>query len=150
MDAGRVLVELTDLSSQIDDAVIVDAKGSVLASTFDDDARAKRVGEAALALGRAADNTASGRPSLAQVHATLPEGDVFLVTNGERTIAALTRVNPVAGLVLYDLKATLRSLDEPEPAAAAKKKKPAPRKRPSSSPKSSTPARKPPRKDTDA
>ena len=149
MDAGRALAELTDLSSQIDDAVVVDAKGSVLASTFEDDARAARVGEAALALGRAADNAAPGRPSLAQVHATLPDGGVFLVTDGERTIAALTRPDPVAGLVLYDLKATLRSLAEPEP-AAPKKKKAAPRKPASSGSKTAAPARKPPRKDTGA
>lgn len=149
MDAGRALAELTDLSSQIDDAVIVDAKGSVLASTFEDEARAARVGEAALALGRAADDAAPARPSLAQVHATLPGAGVFLVTDGERTIAALTRPDPVAGLVLYDLKATLRSIAQPE-AAAPKKKKAAPRKRASSGAKTPAPARKPPRKDTGA
>src|SRR3954463_16163651 len=115
MDAARALAELTDLSSQIDCAVIVDAKGSVLASTFEDAMRAKRVGDAALALGHAADTAAPGRPSLSQVHATLGGGDVFLVTDGERTIAAVTRADPVAGLVLYDLKATLRSIGEPEP-----------------------------------
>src|SRR4051794_28818137 len=110
MDAARALAELTDFSSQIDAAVIADAKGAVLASTFEDAARATRVAEAAAALRDAADDAAPSRPSLAQVHATLDGGDVFLVTDGERTIAALTRADPVAGLVLYDLKATLRSI----------------------------------------
>jgi len=143
MDAARALAELTDLSSQIDCAVIVDAQGGVLASTFEDEARAGRVAEAAVALGRAAEDAVPGRASLGQVHAALPDGAVFLVTDGERTIAALTRPDPVAGLVLYDLKATLREIAEPEPPAA--KKKPAPRKRAASS-KTPTPARKPPRK----
>ncbi len=149
MDAVRALAELTELSSQIDDAVIVDGNGAVLASTFEDAARAKKVGDAALELGRAAGHAAAGGASLAQVHATLADGSVFLVTDGERTIAALTRPDPVAGLVLYDLKATLRAAGEPEPPAA---KKPAPRKRPAATgaQKKSTPARKPPRKDADA
>jgi predicted regulator of Ras-like GTPase activity (Roadblock/LC7/MglB family) len=147
MDAARALAELTDLSSQIDQAVIVDAKGGVLASTIGDVGRAARVAEAAVALGRAAEDSAPSRASLAQVHATLADGSVFLVTDGARTIAAVTRPDPVAGLVLYDLKATLRSIGEPDPPAA--KKKATPRKRAASS-KTAAPARKPPRKDTGA
>ena len=147
MDASRALAELTDLLSQIDCAVIVDATGGVLASTFTEPGRAAKVGEAALALSHAADHSAPRHASLAQVHATLAGGDVFVVTDGARTIAALTRPEPVAGLVLYDLKATLRQIAEPEAAAAPKKKAP-PRKR--APDKAATPARKPPRKDTGA
>src|ERR1044072_975937 len=147
MDASRALAELTELSSQIDSAVIVDATGGVLASSFEEPGRAAKVGDAALALSHAADQSAPRHASLAQVHATLPDGDVFVVTDGARTIAALTRPDPVAGLVLYALKATLRSLADPEP-AAPQKRTPAARTRAPA--KSATPARKPPRKDTGA
>jgi len=43
------------------------------------------------------------------------------VRDGERMIAATTTPEPTVGLVFYDLKTCLRSVDEP--------KKPAPRKR---------------------
>ena len=50
------------------------------------------------------------------------DGSVFVVCDGERMIAATTTPEPTVGLVFYDLKTCLRSVDEP-------KKKPAPRKR---------------------
>ena len=59
---------------------------------------------------------------MAQLEAATLEGSVFVVRDGERMIAATTTPEPTVGLVFYDLKTSLRSVDGP-------KKKPAPRKR---------------------
>jgi hypothetical protein len=46
---------------------------------------------------------------------------VFVVRDGERTIAATTTPEPTVGLVFYDLKTCLRSIDDP-PAPAPQRK----------------------------
>jgi predicted regulator of Ras-like GTPase activity (Roadblock/LC7/MglB family) len=121
MDAAQALSELTALSAQITSAIVIDADGSPLASTLDDAAAAElapTVQELLAAAGRAGD----GR-QLAQLQLSTPEGGVFLVRDGDRAIAAITRPAPAAGLVFYDLKTCLRSIsDEPKPKPRARKK----------------------------
>src|SRR3970282_112913 len=51
MDVAQALSELTELSSQIDRAVVIGADGSVLGSTMDDSAAAEGLARAALDLG---------------------------------------------------------------------------------------------------
>ena len=46
-------------------------------------------------------------------------GSVFVVRDGERLIAATTRPEPTVGLVFYDLKSCLRSIDAPSRADAS-------------------------------
>ena len=63
------------------------------------------------------------RLSLAQLEAATLDGSVFVVRDGERMIAATTTPEPTVGLVFYDLKHCLRSIDEPakpKPRAAAR------------------------------
>jgi hypothetical protein len=52
----------------------------------------------------------------AQAIADLTEisGSVFVVRDGDRLIAATTTPEPTVGLVFYDLKTCLRSIDEPK------------------------------------
>jgi predicted regulator of Ras-like GTPase activity (Roadblock/LC7/MglB family) len=122
-EAADALAHLTEISSQIEAAVVLDREGTVVASTIDDD-RAGRMAAAALELFRAADER-SGQ-ELVQLDAALEGGSVFVVRDDERLIAATTRVEPTVGLVFYDLKSALRGLAEaPEPA----KPKRAPAKR---------------------
>jgi predicted regulator of Ras-like GTPase activity (Roadblock/LC7/MglB family) len=128
--AADALAHLTEISSQIEAAVVLDREGTVVASTVEDD-RAGRMAAAALELFRNADQR-SGQ-QLVQLDAALEGGSVFVVRDEERLIAATTSPGPTAGLVFYDLKSALRSLaDAPKPKpkrAPAKKKATTPRKK---------------------
>ena len=126
------LRDLTEISTQIESAVVLDREGTVVASTLDDD-RAGRLAGSALELLRAAEED---RPqdagALVQLDVALRDGSVFLVADGDRLIAATTRPEPTVGLVFYDLKSSLRALGEEQkskPAAAKPKPKRAPAKR---------------------
>jgi predicted regulator of Ras-like GTPase activity (Roadblock/LC7/MglB family) len=125
MDAAQALADLTEISSQIEGAVLADANGKVVASSFPQSVRGEDVARAAVELVRAAEGsrTQGGAP-LAQIQAAIPAGSVFVVRDDARLIAAVTTPEPTAGLVFYDLKTCLRLASE-EPA----EKKP-PRARP--------------------
>src|SRR5690349_8368079 len=87
--------------------------------------RAARFVEGVTTLLQEADSVrqARGLPGLAQLEAATLEGSVFVVRrNGsERAsiIAATTRPDPTVGLVFYDLKHCLRSIDDLSTADAA-------------------------------
>jgi predicted regulator of Ras-like GTPase activity (Roadblock/LC7/MglB family) len=112
MDAAKALAELTAVSSQIEAAVLAGEKGEVLASTLDDPAASERVAAAAAELLRAG---VGGTAPLSHVVATTSEGVVLAAAANGRTIAAVTAPDPTIGLVLYDLKTTLRSVEEAKP-----------------------------------
>jgi predicted regulator of Ras-like GTPase activity (Roadblock/LC7/MglB family) len=122
MDAAQALADLTEISSQIEAAILFDAKGTVLASTLGDDSRTARVAEAAQALLRAVEETQE-RPEFVQLEAATLDGSVFVVRDGERAVAATTTPEPTVGLVFYDLKSCLRA------AAAENDGKPRPKAR---------------------
>lgn len=109
MDAQQALADLTEISSQIEAAAILDGAGSVVASTFADAARAAAVGGLAGSLLDAAARAAAGGGEVVQLEAATAEGSVFLVQDGGRSIVAVTRPAPTVGLVFYDLKSALRS-----------------------------------------
>ena len=123
MDAAEALEDLTEISSQIEAAVLISADGKTLASTFDDDARAGRLAAAVQALVDAAGT--GGGEQLVQLEAATSEGSLFVARDDERVVAAVTKAEPTAGLVFFDLKSCLR-------AAAAEEGdgKPRPRARP--------------------
>ncbi|MBW3592414.1 MAG: roadblock/LC7 domain-containing protein [Actinobacteria bacterium] len=122
MDAARALADLTEVSSQVRGAVIVDAEGTTVASTFAAEVE-ESVGAAAATLLRAAKEMPreSGRAELTQLEAALPGGSVFVVDGGAHAIAAVTARSPTSGLVFYDLKTALRRAFEDEPANQRKK-----------------------------
>ena len=108
MDAARALADLTEISSQIEAAVLFDADGSVEGSTLADEARAQRLAEAAAQLLERAQGVRNEDVAVTQVEAALADGCVFVVRDGDRRIAATTVANPTVGLVFYDLKSCLR------------------------------------------
>jgi len=121
--AADALAHLTEISTQIKAAVVLDREGTVQASTVDDE-RAGRIASSALELFRQAD--AQRDQELVQLDAALSGGSVFVVRDEERLIAATTTPGPTAGLVFYDLKSALRSFGEapkPKPKRAPAKKK---------------------------
>jgi len=121
--AADALAHLTEISTQIKAAVVLDRAGTVQASTVDDE-RAGRIASSALELFRQAD--AQRDQELVQLDVALSGGSVFVVRDEERLIAATTTPGPTAGLVFYDLKSALRSFGEapkPKPKRAPAKKK---------------------------
>ena len=108
MDAAQALADLTEISSQIEAAVLFDADGAVEGSTLPDEATAQRLAEAGARLLERAEAVRSEDVGVTQVEAALAEGCVFVVRDGDRRIAATTVANPTVGLVFYDLKSCLR------------------------------------------
>jgi predicted regulator of Ras-like GTPase activity (Roadblock/LC7/MglB family) len=149
MDAQQALADLTEISSQIQAAVVFDAKGKVSASTLADPARAAGLVQTASELLSVAEGLKSGNSELTQLEVATGEGSVFVVREGATSILATTGSNPTVGLVFYDLKSALRSIKaKPKPAPA---RKPTAGKKTAAASKKKTAARKPPtRKKPDA
>jgi predicted regulator of Ras-like GTPase activity (Roadblock/LC7/MglB family) len=122
MDAAQAIADLTEISPQVRDVVVIGADGSATGSNLSDDAAATRLAEGARRLVDAAEAL---RPGVSQLEAATLAGSVFVVRDGDRLIAATTTPEPTVGLVFYDLKPCLRAIEETPPPA----KKPAARKR---------------------
>jgi predicted regulator of Ras-like GTPase activity (Roadblock/LC7/MglB family) len=119
MNAQHALADLTEISSQIQAAVVFDDKGKVAGSTLHDAGRGDRLARSAQELLAAAESIRGGESTLTQLEVATGEGSVFVVREGSTCIAATTGPNPTVGLVFYDLKSALRSA---KPAPAARKR----------------------------
>ena len=124
MDAAQALAELADLSSQVVRAVVLEEGGDVLAGT-DEAAEAQALAGAALALVAAAGDLSSAGAEVTRVEVELAEGGFFVLREDGRTIAATTGSGPTAGLVAYDLRTCLHSIDKKKRRSARKPKEPA-------------------------
>ncbi len=120
MDANQALAELVELSSQVERAVVLDAKGAVLGSTGDE---GDALGSSALELLAAAGELHASAGGATRVEVEIAEGGLFVLSEGGRTIAATTMSNPTSGLVVYDLRTCLAGIVEEKP-----KRRRAPRK----------------------
>lgn len=133
MDAQQALADLTEISSQIQAAVVFDDKGKVVGSTVPD---GDGLAAAARDLFAAAEELRTGDSGLTQLEIATGGGSVFVVRDGKTTIAATTGPAPTVGLVFYDLKSALRSVKPaPKPKAAPRKKPAAPKKPPAAAKK---------------
>lgn len=103
-----------ELSSQIEVAAVLDSDGAVVASSPEGDEPAGSLATAALELTGAASDLGPGQ-EVSRVEVELEEGALFVVREGAHTIVARTGPEPTAGLVVYDLRTSLRSIDEPAP-----------------------------------
>jgi predicted regulator of Ras-like GTPase activity (Roadblock/LC7/MglB family) len=123
MDAAQAIADLTEISPQVRDVVVISADGAPTGSNLTDEAAVTRLADGARRLVDAAEAL---RPGVAQLEAATLAGSVFVVRDGDRLIAATTTPEPTVGLVFYDLKTCLRAIDTPpKPArrrAPAKKK----------------------------
>jgi predicted regulator of Ras-like GTPase activity (Roadblock/LC7/MglB family) len=120
VEPAAALADLSEISSQIEAAAVFRTDGPTLASTFAHDSLSERlVGRARELLVVAAASPAGADRTLTQLEVALHEGSIFVVRDGELAIAATTTPSPTAGLVLYDLRACLRSLAPPAEKAAA-------------------------------
>jgi hypothetical protein len=110
MDAAQAIADLTEISPQVRDVVVVAADGTLQGSNAAEH-RAAHLAEAAQRLLQEAEAL---QPDVAQLEAATVQGSVFVVRDGGRLIAATTTPEPTVGLVFYDLKTCLRSVDEPK------------------------------------
>jgi predicted regulator of Ras-like GTPase activity (Roadblock/LC7/MglB family) len=122
--AAQALTEMIGISAQIQAAVVFDRDGAVLASTLEED-RARLLASSALGFLRAAEEARPDEETgFAQLDASLRDGCVFLVADGDHVIAATTAPEPTVGLVFYDLKRCLDGLGEETEPAPEKPKRP--------------------------
>lgn len=126
MDADQAIADLTEISPQVREVVVLGADGAV-AGTNADAARADVLADGAQRLLQAADEVRSGHGggTVSQLEAATNAGSVFVVRDGDRVIAATTTPDPTVGLVFYDLKTCLRSIDEPKPKPRRRTRRPA-------------------------
>jgi predicted regulator of Ras-like GTPase activity (Roadblock/LC7/MglB family) len=120
-EAETALAELTEISSQVEAAVLFDRDGAIAGSTVTDDS-AGRVASTARAVLEAAEQIRG--QEVTQIQAATGEGSLFVVRDGKQLIAATTGPDPTAGLVFYDLRSCLRKA-----AAKPKQKRRKPAKR---------------------
>lgn len=126
MDATQAIADLTEISPQVKTVVVVGADGSIVGSNLPSEDAAARLAAGARRLLSSAEEL---HPRVAQLEAATVAGSVFCVRDGERLIAATTTPEPTVGLVFYDLKTCLRSIDLPEPKPKPKTPRRAPAKK---------------------
>ena len=130
MDAAQALADLTEISAQIEAAVLAEPDGSVVASTFAEPSRGEELARAASELVAAAGEVGDASPELVQLQAATPRGSLFVVRDERHLAAAITAPKPTVGLIFYDLKTCLRMLEpkaSPAKATAAASAKAAPK-----------------------
>lgn len=113
MDAEAALADLTGIAAWIESAAIVGPDGASLAVTG---TRGDALAGAATGLLATAARVRPAR-TVAELEVSLPAGSVYIVRAEAATIAAATVPGAVSALVLYDLKAALRSLGAAKPPA---------------------------------
>ena len=111
MDAAQALADLTEISAQIEAAVLAEPDGSVVASTFAEPSRGEELARAASELVTAAGEVGDTGPELVQLQAATPRGSLFVVRDERHLAAAITAPKPTVGLIFYDLKTCLRMLE---------------------------------------
>jgi hypothetical protein len=122
VDAAQALADLTEISSQIEAAVLFDEGGAVLGSTLADDQAAQALARAGAELLERAGELRPDGDGVTQLEASTPEGSVFVVGGEPRRIAATTGPAPTVGLVFYDLKSCLRGAAEDPPPAKRRRR----------------------------
>jgi predicted regulator of Ras-like GTPase activity (Roadblock/LC7/MglB family) len=125
MDASQALADLTEISSQIEAAVLFDGDGAVQGSTLPDAAAAEELVRIAGDLLAAAAAFRSGETEVIQLEAATQDGSIFVVRDDARGVVATTAPDPTVGLVFYDLKSCLRGSADDEKPKPKRRRRPA-------------------------
>jgi predicted regulator of Ras-like GTPase activity (Roadblock/LC7/MglB family) len=114
LNAHEALDDLKQISVQVTAAAIGGPAGALEAATLTDPAASERLVRLGSELWEAAEQAQRdlGRDALSQIEVATPEGSVFVVRDAGRTIVATTTVDPIVGLVFYDLRTCLRTVAE--------------------------------------
>jgi hypothetical protein len=100
---------LGELSTDIEDILVLDRGGRIAAATGDDDERSERMRELFVAL---LDRAADALPDLGvdQLEVTTPEGSVFAVRGSDWTVGVVAGRKPLSSLMFYDLRNVVTDL----------------------------------------
>jgi predicted regulator of Ras-like GTPase activity (Roadblock/LC7/MglB family) len=110
VDPARALADLLEISPQLVAAAVVGGDGEVVGSVGVPEPRGQVLARSVRELLDGAAFRAEGH--VTQVHAELDEGEVFAVrAEDARTIVAVAGGRPAPGLVFYDLKRCLATLE---------------------------------------
>jgi predicted regulator of Ras-like GTPase activity (Roadblock/LC7/MglB family) len=114
LNAHEALDDLKQISVQVTAAAIGGPAGTLEAATLTDGTAGERLVRLGSELWEAAEQAQRdlGRDALSQIEIATPEGSVFVVRDAGRTIVATTTVDPIVGLVFYDLRTCLRTVAE--------------------------------------
>jgi predicted regulator of Ras-like GTPase activity (Roadblock/LC7/MglB family) len=114
VNAHEALDDLKQISVQVTAAAIGDPAGALDATTLHDAAAGERLLRIAGELWDGAQQAQRelARDALSQLEIATPDGSVFVVRDAGRTIVATTTVDPIVGLVFYDLRTCLRTVAE--------------------------------------
>jgi len=104
-----VVGKLVDGSADVLAAVLLDAAGSVLASSDEDSDRSRELADLARRLVESAD-LASAEP-VEQIEVQVAGGATFAVRGPRHILACVTRRAALPALVLYDLRHALAELE---------------------------------------
>jgi hypothetical protein len=107
MDPSAALEELFAVSTQVVEAVVLDASGGVEAARSSGGERTRTLAESGSGLLAAAGDV---RPAEAveRVQVDLERGSLVVATDGVRTVVATTVARPTAALVAHDVREVLR------------------------------------------
>jgi predicted regulator of Ras-like GTPase activity (Roadblock/LC7/MglB family) len=100
---------LGELSTDIEDIVVLDRDGRVVAATGDDDDRSDRMRELFVAI---LDRAAGAIPGAGvdQLEVTTAEGSVFAVRGSDWTVGVVAGRKPLSSLMFYDLRNVVADL----------------------------------------
>jgi predicted regulator of Ras-like GTPase activity (Roadblock/LC7/MglB family) len=100
---------LGELSTDIEDILVLDRDGRVAAATGDDEDRSERMRELFVALlDRAAE--ALSDAGVDQLEVTTQEGSVFAVRGSDWTVGVVAGRKPLSSLMFYDLRNVVTDL----------------------------------------
>ena len=100
---------LGELSTDIEDILVLDRDGRIAAATGDEDERKERMREIFVALlDRAAD--AAPGTGVDQLEVTTAEGSVFAVRGSDWTVGVVAGRKPLSSLMFYDLRNVVSDL----------------------------------------
>jgi hypothetical protein len=104
-----VLDYLGELSTDIEDIVVLDGGGRIAAATGDDQERSERMRELFVAL---LDRAEQALPDAGvdQLEVTTAEGSVFAVRGNDWTVGVVAGRKPLSSLMFYDLRNVVADL----------------------------------------
>jgi hypothetical protein len=117
MDSDAALAQLLEVSDDVRAAVLFE-RGELLASNLSEDEAAEIAGLADAMLAYA--GTLRKETEVEQLEAVTPDGDVYVVRQGERGVVAIAAPGSLAGVVQHDLRTLLGRLSQRSQKAVAR------------------------------
>lgn len=115
MDVVQALAELTEISPQVEQAVVFGSGGEPVGSTLPADRAAALARYGSELFDAAARAGGAVHGGVTQVEIALAEASILLASKEELRILAVTGPDPISGLVFFELGMCLRKVAGAEP-----------------------------------